>query len=1086
MFGDSASRFGVREIRMTEKQVWALTDGGIGGRTRGGVPLWKIDSDINSSLRSFTSNPTNSHEILAGGIGDLLLVNTSRGDVVKRFDTMHPIQQLHSTSRSIVSASPSGLVQTLDARTGRSTGLLSSSNYGTTASSGGLSGMDVLGDHTVITWGWDMNQGQPMPDQQIKVYDLRMNKPLPSVFVEGGAAYARLHPTESGKLVVSSAQGQVQVLNMNQQESSSGSIESTVQLELASYVTSMAISPQGDYLAVGDAEGQVHLLTSHDISETTTLVNDQGMLDLPPMNGYEGRAVEWPDVPTEPLPVDWTDRTPLNVIGVPHYNKTLLSNFGPAEYATDSSPLFNPPPEIPALVLNNMRVTGGIGYAALPKELRGRRNVVCRDARSNVVLDANGVKGIPKSRHAGVDGHRRESGPKFRSEKDRLKMDNEEALTSSEDLLDHSAPGAAMPRYYRKVEIKYSRFGVEDFDFGFYNKTKYSGLETHIANSYTNSVLQALHYTEPIRACAKAHISVDCPKEHCLLCEAGFLSRMLEDAQGVNCQASNFSRAFSFAPQAGMLGLFVSEDDQVKPDQSSLIQKFNRWLLTSFGVEDSLDVPPCVLERTLESLSLTDDSAHRLPPISQVMALTGETINTCSSCSSSSVKKSVAHVIDLLYPRSSASFSAILRASLIRDSTVKVMCPSCKRSTIMQSRRLLERRGGRLAPVPPVLCLNASILSEEHRQCWNSRSGERFLPNYIRIRPAEGKSIEVSESSVPFEDIQTGDAVYTVRALVCQIQTDVGSDGHLVAFAKVPGDDWVLFNDFLVRKVPTKEALSFDTPWKTPSIVILERIDSQDILSLQSLPNSVDPSILFQDVSMSYRRRQANIKHKPLKPAELPKKGTLIAIDAEFVALQLEELEIRSDGSRKVLRPTKMSLARVSVLRGSGDKEGKPFIDDYIHTSEKVVNYLTEYSGIKEGDLDPNTSPHTVVPLKVAYKKLRLLVDLGCIFIGHGLPKDFRTINIFVPAAQVVDTVSIYFDPHRHRKLSLRFLVWFLLKQEIQLAEHDSIEDARCALLLYKKYLSFVEENRFEDVLNDIYESGRRLVSLTESCYCLL
>lgn len=124
-----------------------------------------------------------------------------------------------------------------------------------------------------------------------------------------------------------------------------------------------------------------------------------------------------------------------------------------------------------------------------------------------------------------------------------------------------------MPRHYRKVEIKYSRFGVEDFDFEyvplsfdaaamsdlklrrFYNKTKYSGLETHISNSYTNSLLQALHYTLPVRIVAKAHIAQDCPKESCLLCEAGFLFRMLEDAKGINCQASNFSRAFSSSTQ---------------------------------------------------------------------------------------------------------------------------------------------------------------------------------------------------------------------------------------------------------------------------------------------------------------------------------------------------------------------------------------------------------------------------------------------------------------------------------------------------------------------------------------------------------
>jgi len=60
-----------------------------------------------------------------------------------------------------------------------------------------------------------------------------------------------------------------------------------------------------------------------------------------------------------------------------------------------------------------------------------------------------------------------------------------------------------------------------------------------------------------------------------------------------------------------------------------------------------------------------------------------------------------------------------------------------------------------------------------------------------------------------------------------------------------------------------------------------------------------------------------------------------------------EETEFRSDGTKKVLRPARLSLARVSVLRGNGPRAGVPLIDDHIHTSEIIVDYLTEFSGIK-------------------------------------------------------------------------------------------------------------------------------------------
>jgi PAB-dependent poly(A)-specific ribonuclease subunit 2 len=65
-------------------------------------------------------------------------------------------------------------------------------------------------------------------------------------------------------------------------------------------------------------------------------------------------------------------------------------------------------------------------------------------------------------------------------------------------------------------------------------------------------------------------------------------------------------------------------------------------------------------------------------------------------------------------------------------------------------------------------------------------------------------------------------------------------------------------------------------------------------------------------------------------------------------------------------------------------------LDDYVLQSEPVVDHLTRFSGITPQDLDPFTSRHSLVPLRVAYLKLRCLVDRGCILLGHGLAKVTR------------------------------------------------------------------------------------------------
>lgn len=150
-------------------------------------------------------------------------------------------------------------------------------------------------------------------------------------------------------------------------------------------------------------------------------------------------------------------------------------------------------------------------------------------------------------------------------------------------------------------------------------------------------------------------------------------------------------------------------------------------------------------------------------------------------------------------------------------------------------------------------------------------------------------------------------------------------------------ENWFLFNHFCINPVPLDEVLHMDLEWKLPTIIMYRRKDflvnySDDKLEIK---NPITAEVFKDDHNLA-RGHRTSMTFLPLTLDEMPKKGDIIAVDAEFVTLNQAETEFRSDGTRSTIKPPQRSVARITCVRGSGVLEGHPFLDDYIATQDQV------------------------------------------------------------------------------------------------------------------------------------------------------
>jgi PAB-dependent poly(A)-specific ribonuclease subunit 2 len=1020
----------IRQFLFHDKGVIALGTRSVHMAMRRGPALWNIRHDGMENLQCMSFTSKGASEIIVAGFQDtMFVIDVIKGEIVKQVATEHHYTVMKK-SKYICAATRTGCVDLLDPITFKTV-------RSWQAHASYINDMDAQNDF-IVTCGGSVKQQAAqtyMLDPYVNVFDLKnmtSMKPMPFPPL---AAHVRLHPRMLTTSIVTSQHGQMHVVDIMNPNTSNVRYANVM-----SFINLFEIAPSGEALAMADTECNIHLWGSPSKIHFTDMALP---IDMPKAE--------------EPAPMlDWSPDTPLSSIGMPYYREQLFSAW-PSDIISDVGA---PPVQLDPSLLATLKQTE---WGLYGRNTRGLRRNQVEDTRACMKPSMQPPKFLSeKARESAMSYSAPVPDPK-----------TEQVPDSSTNELESLKPEA--PPIYRNLEIKYSKFGVDDFDFGYYNKTQYAGLENHIPNSYANSLLQLIHYTPLLRNMALQHAATACVTDLCLLCELGFVFDMLQKAEGSTCQATNMFKALGATPQAAPLGLL--EEETHVPSLSTMSQGLSRFLFDRIN-HDYRSITPIstTLEQTLFNLPqppVPDELVSRILATSAVVTI------KCMNCRSETTRPGTAQVNDLMYPPPKGSarggrmhkttFSQVLKTGVERETASKGWCSRCQRYQNLQMRKTIHS-------VPAVLAINTAISSQEHRRLWATPG---WLPEEIGIIVDQGQffCFEGEDLKLHLQRGMHNITVYSLIGMVVNIESSSPQKTHLVSVINVAHADaapsaeskWHLFNDFSVRPISTAEALTFNAAWKLPAVLLFQ-VKAANNKTNMDWKTKLDTSILYKDLTPHSDEKTYRVLDLEV---ERPGPDTIVGLDTEFVSLKQPEIQMNSDGERETIRPMSHALARVSVVRGQGEHEGDAFIDDYIAIREPVVDYLTLYSGITPGDLDPRTTKHNLVSLKVAYKKLWVLLNLGCKFLGHGLRQDFRVINIQVPRAQVIDTIQVFYVKARLRKLSLAFLAWFLLKEDIQLETHDSIEDARTALKLYRKYLEFEDAGILEAMLEDIYKAGR-------------
>ena len=309
------------------------------------------------------------------------------------------------------------------------------------AHAGWISDMDANASF-LVTCGYSPKAtfgGQP--DPLVKVFDLKSLLPLaPVQFHGGGASYIRLHPRMLSIGIIASVAGQLQTTDFTK-----GSMVNVRHVSLVdAHLVGLEISPSGEAFALADSSCFIQLWGT---PAQLRFTYNRDMTSFADASSLQDSRLDWEndDSYQEPFSTNNAHKDdPYNAIGVSYYWEPLFSMWPNDMISEAGAPPYKIDPDI--------LVNAGLSD------------------RPRWVLNTRGIRRNQTQRTRMQETHKSIEVPKFLSEQAKYGEERGRRMSEVLDILTTDSEDQSkfdIPAMYENVKIQYSRFGVDDFDFGY-------------------------------------------------------------------------------------------------------------------------------------------------------------------------------------------------------------------------------------------------------------------------------------------------------------------------------------------------------------------------------------------------------------------------------------------------------------------------------------------------------------------------------------------------------------------------------------------------------------------------------------------